>query len=179
MDTGLVAAGVGWLGRLVAERALVALMALAAVGEGIKGQAQPVHTPVGTHCCQDLLAWHQHADPISTERGRALHQRCTATGTGQPSRHSTGVALAWHQHRTVWHNSVLVARQGRVTTRDWRHSTRKQPQGRVGSQWGKGTHLCPWQGPPRGWSQWGPSQPGSQWHTGPWAPEGWQMPCRQ
>ena len=48
-----------------------------------------------------------------------------------------------------------------------------------GSQQGGGTHLCPWQGLPRGWSQLGPSQPGSQWQTGPWAPAGWQMPCRQ
>lgn len=61
MDTGLVAAGVGWFGRLIAECALVALMALATVGEGIKGQAKPMHTPVGTRCCQDLLAWHGEA----------------------------------------------------------------------------------------------------------------------
>lgn len=63
MDTGLAAAGIGWFGRLVAECALVALMALAAVGEGVEGQAQPVHTPVGTRCCQDLLAWHGVAPP--------------------------------------------------------------------------------------------------------------------
>lgn len=60
VDTGLVAAGVGRLGRLVAESSLVALMALAAVGEGVEGQAQPVHTPVGTQCCQELLVAPAH-----------------------------------------------------------------------------------------------------------------------
>lgn len=81
MDTGLVAAGVGWLGRLVAERALVALVALATVGEGIKGQTKPMHTPVGTRCCQDLLVWHRVAPACtatSTEHGMDKHQQSIA-----------------------------------------------------------------------------------------------------
>lgn len=40
-------------------------------------------------------------------------------------------------------------------------------------------HLWPWQGPSAGWSQCRPSQPASQWHTGPGVALGWQMPRRQ
>lgn len=93
MDTGLVAAGVGGLVRLVAEGALVALMALATVGEGVKGQAKPVHTPVGTRCCQDLLVWHQHAQPPVLSMAWLSTSRVLRRG--------------WYS--TTWHNTATMA----------------------------------------------------------------------
>lgn len=79
MDTGPVVTGVRRLGRLVAEGTLVALVALAAVGEGVEGQAQPMHTPVGTQHCQ------AHASTATT---------CMA----HQHRAWRGSAPAWHQH---------------------------------------------------------------------------------
>lgn len=70
VDAGLAAAGIGWLSRLVAEGALVALVALAAVGEGVEGQAQPVHAPAGTRRCQA----HTGMAQLSAKTGCTAHQ---------------------------------------------------------------------------------------------------------
>ena len=137
VDARLATAGVGRLGGLVAERALVALVALAAVGEGIEGQAQPVHAPAGTQRRQASAGMAQpgtstHSPPalstawLSTGTAPAPAQYCTGTGmalprhgTGmaQPSWHGTATALAWLWHGTTStgqprHDSVLVAWHG-------------------------------------------------------------------
>lgn len=76
---GQEAAGVGRCAGLVAQGTLVALVALAAVGEGVEGQAEPVHAPVGSHS-------HQVSD---------MTQQCLHRGVPAPdgmARHGVGQA---------------------------------------------------------------------------------------
>ena len=137
VDAGLAVAGVGGLGRLVAQGTLVALAALAAVGEGVEGQAQPVHAPAGTRCRQALLAWHgtTHSPPAPARR---QHQRSIAPGPATALvRHSHGgTALPQHWHGTTgtaqpWHDSALVAWHGAATA--WHHRGTEMPWGGTGT----------------------------------------------
>lgn len=102
---GLVVAGVRRLSGLVAEGTLVALVALAAVGEGVEGQAQPVHAPVGTRCCQAPAgtARHKHAQPTSTGMAPAQAQYHTETGMALVLHSHCGTALPQH-----WHGSGMA-----------------------------------------------------------------------
>lgn len=69
-------AGVGRCAGLVAQGTLVALVALAAVGEGVEGQAEPVHTPVGSHSHQVSDTGHSSACTVVYQHQLLWHDTC-------------------------------------------------------------------------------------------------------